>query len=187
MHWLVYHLPTQAFWFCSTHKHDENEDKRENTLGLWMSKSIRTNGSKLFSWSNQYEHFTKCIHKVIEESIKEFRHVGIEPGDLGLHSVWKDACSFVARGQLSWLNTFKGMSQEMIMVKEAAERDKVWEEWSYCQQTVALANLFYHFESKYFEYQSKKSHISWSFHGQHSFLGKLIWICTGKIFFLVKR
>ncbi len=54
--------------------------------------------NKLFPHSNQYECFMKVFLRVIHNNEEAFQHVGVMPGDVGLHSISKSSCNLAASG-----------------------------------------------------------------------------------------
>lgn len=52
----------------------------------------------LFPGGNQYDCFMDCLHRIINKHHEELYALGIAPGDLGLHSARKGACSFASAG-----------------------------------------------------------------------------------------
>jgi hypothetical protein len=53
---------------------------------------------RLFPGGDQYGRFMDCLQRAVEKNQDVFLGLGIRPGNLGLHSVWKGACSFAAVG-----------------------------------------------------------------------------------------
>ncbi len=52
----------------------------------------------LLPGGDQYGRFMDCLRQVVEKNQDVFFGLGIRPGNLGLHSVRKGACSFAAAG-----------------------------------------------------------------------------------------
>ena len=53
---------------------------------------------RLFLGGEQYHHFMDCLRRIIKNNLDEFLQLGIRPGNLGLHSARKGACSFASAG-----------------------------------------------------------------------------------------
>ncbi len=53
---------------------------------------------RLFPGGDQYGQFMDCLRRVVKQNQDVFLGHGICPGDLGLHSAWKGACSFAVVG-----------------------------------------------------------------------------------------
>jgi len=48
----------------------------------------------LFPGINKYNHFCKFLSKVVEEHADEIRQLGVDPGDIGIHSIRKGAATY---------------------------------------------------------------------------------------------
>jgi hypothetical protein len=53
---------------------------------------------KLFNGTSQYERFRKQLQSLVDEHSEEIRGMGIDPQDLGVHSIRKGAATYVCSG-----------------------------------------------------------------------------------------
>ena len=56
-----------------------------------------TNG-KLFAGANQYQRFRKFLMDLVKEHSAEIRLMGIDPDDIGVHSIRKGAATYICSG-----------------------------------------------------------------------------------------
>ena len=57
---------------------------------------IQTEDDMLFPGPNQYQRFSDNLERIISQHSDEVRNHGYEPSEIGTHSIWKGAISYVA-------------------------------------------------------------------------------------------
>ena len=56
---------------------------------------------KLFMGTSQYERFRKQLQSLVDDHAEEIRGIGIDPNDIGVHSIRKGAATYVCSGTTS--------------------------------------------------------------------------------------